>query len=98
MRGAIIHGPKDVRFEDRPDPAIVNPTDAAVPTVAPCVRGRDLWRYPGRPGPRPAPARACGAGLGRSRGTADVPQPTPIGHEYVGVVEAVGADVATVKP
>jgi threonine dehydrogenase-like Zn-dependent dehydrogenase len=27
-----------------------------------------------------------------------VKQPTPIGHEYVGVVEAVGGDVTTVRP
>jgi threonine dehydrogenase-like Zn-dependent dehydrogenase len=40
----------------------------------------------------------CGSDLWRYRGIADVPEPTPIGHEYVGVVEAVGADVTTVKP
>jgi threonine dehydrogenase-like Zn-dependent dehydrogenase len=77
MRGAVIYGPKDVRFEDRPDPAIRKPTDAVVRTVAACVCGSDLWRY---------------------RGIADVPKPTPIGHEYVAVVEAVGDDVTTVKP
>jgi threonine dehydrogenase-like Zn-dependent dehydrogenase len=76
MRGAIIHGPKDVRLEERPDPTIEQPTDAIVRTVAACVCGSDLWRY---------------------RGVQRVPQPTPIGHEYVGVVEAVGADVHSVK-
>jgi threonine dehydrogenase-like Zn-dependent dehydrogenase len=40
----------------------------------------------------------CGSDLWRYRGIADVPKPTPIGHEYVGVVEAVGDDVTTVKP
>ena len=40
----------------------------------------------------------CGSDLWRYRGIADVPKPTPIGHEYVGVVEAVGAEVTTVKP
>jgi threonine dehydrogenase-like Zn-dependent dehydrogenase len=40
----------------------------------------------------------CGSDLWRYRGIADVPKPTPIGHEYVGVVEAVGADVTTVNP
>ena len=77
MRGAIIYGPKDVRFEERPDPSIINPTDALIRTVAACVCGSDLWRY---------------------RGLAEVPKPTPIGHEYVGVVEAVGDDVTTVNP
>ncbi len=77
MRGAVIHGPQDVRVEDRPDPTIVEPTDAVVRTVAACVCGSDLWRY---------------------RGIAEVPQPTPIGHEYVGVVEAVGDAVTSVLP
>jgi len=40
----------------------------------------------------------CGSDLWRYRGIADVPKPTPIGHEYVGVVEAVGDGVTTVKP
>jgi threonine dehydrogenase-like Zn-dependent dehydrogenase len=47
---------------------------------------------------RTVAACVCGSDLWRYRGIADVPEPTPIGHEYVGVVEAVGADVTTVKP
>ncbi len=77
MRGAIIHAAGDVRYEERPDPVIVEPTDAVIRTVAACVCGSDLWRY---------------------RGLSPVAQPTPIGHEYVGIVEAVGDAVATVKP
>jgi threonine dehydrogenase-like Zn-dependent dehydrogenase len=77
MRGTIIHGIRDIRFEERPDPAITAPTDAIVRTVAACVCGSDLWRY---------------------RGIQQVTKPTPIGHEYVGVVEAVGADVRSIRP
>ncbi|GAB3066018.1 zinc-dependent alcohol dehydrogenase family protein [Intrasporangium mesophilum] len=77
MLGTIIYGPNDIRLEERPDPTIVDPTDAIVRTVAACVCGSDLWRY---------------------RGISDVPRPTPIGHEYVGIVEAVGSDVVTVEP
>jgi threonine dehydrogenase-like Zn-dependent dehydrogenase len=77
MRGTIIYGTRDVRFEERPDPTIVKPTDAIVRTVAACVCGSDLWRY---------------------RGIQEVTSPTPIGHEYVGVVEAVGDDVTTLSP
>ncbi len=40
----------------------------------------------------------CGSDLWRYRGIAPVPRPTPIGHEYVGVVESVGADVTSVRP
>lgn len=77
MRGAVIHGTRDVRVEDREDPTIQEPTDAVVRTVAACVCGSDLWPY---------------------RGTPPVKRPRPIGHEYVGVVEAVGDAVTTVRP
>ncbi len=77
MRGTVIHGPRDVRLEERRDPTILAPTDAVVRTVATCVCGSDLWRY---------------------RGIQPVAKPTPIGHEYVGVVEDVGAEVTSVRP
>jgi hypothetical protein len=34
MRGAILYGPRDVRFEERRDSTIVEPTDAVVRLVA----------------------------------------------------------------
>jgi threonine dehydrogenase-like Zn-dependent dehydrogenase len=40
----------------------------------------------------------CGSDLWDYRGINPVTEPTPIGHEYVGVVEEVGADVTQVKP
>ena len=43
-------------------------------------------------------ACVCGSDLWRYRGVQRVARPTPIGHEYVGVVEAVGTDVTSVKP
>ncbi|MGC3956088.1 MAG: zinc-dependent alcohol dehydrogenase family protein [Propionicimonas sp.] len=77
MHGAVIHGPHDVRYEEREHPTIVEPTDAVIRTVAACVCGSDLWRY---------------------RGIQPVPKPTPIGHEYCGIVESVGEQVTTVRP
>jgi threonine dehydrogenase-like Zn-dependent dehydrogenase len=47
---------------------------------------------------RTVAACVCGSDLWRYRGIQQVPSPTPIGHEYVGVVEAVGDDVSTVAP
>jgi threonine dehydrogenase-like Zn-dependent dehydrogenase len=76
MFGAVIHAPGDVRYQERPDPIILEPTDAIVRTVAACVCGSDLWRY---------------------RGISQVSEPTPIGHEFCGVVEAVGDAVTSVK-
>ena len=30
MKGTMLYGPRDVRFEQRPDPRIVEPTDAII--------------------------------------------------------------------
>lgn len=47
MRGAVIHGPGDVRFEERASPKIEKPTDAVIRIAATCVCGSDLWPYRG---------------------------------------------------
>ncbi|AGZ43692.1 theronine dehydrogenase-like Zn-dependent dehydrogenase [Actinoplanes friuliensis DSM 7358] len=70
------HAPRDVRWEERPDPVVQLPTDAVVRVVAACVCGSDLWTY---------------------RGARPPADPHPIGHEFVGVVEEIGAGVTTVK-
>src|SRR3954466_8466319 len=77
MQGAVLYAPHEVRFEDRADPKIVNPTDALINMSATCICGSDLWPY---------------------RGANPVTQPTPMGHEYCGIVEEVGSDVTSVKP
>jgi threonine dehydrogenase-like Zn-dependent dehydrogenase len=40
----------------------------------------------------------CGSDLWPYRGIDSVDDPMPMGHEYVGIVEEVGGEVATVKP
>jgi threonine dehydrogenase-like Zn-dependent dehydrogenase len=75
MRATMIHGERDIRLEQVPDPTILARTDAIVRVSAACVCGSDLWPY---------------------RGVRPTPHPARIGHEFVGVVEAVGADVAEV--
>ncbi len=77
MRGAVLHGPKDLRFEEREMPSVIKPTDAILRISATCVCGSDLWPY---------------------RGIQKIAQPTPMGHEYCGIVEKVGSAVRTVKP
>jgi threonine dehydrogenase-like Zn-dependent dehydrogenase len=47
MRAAILHGARDVRFEEREDPKITQPTDAIIKMSATCVCGSDLWSYRG---------------------------------------------------
>ena len=47
MRGVVMHGPGDVRVEERERPRIVEPTDAILRVPASCVCGSDLWPYRG---------------------------------------------------
>jgi threonine dehydrogenase-like Zn-dependent dehydrogenase len=77
MKGAVLHGPRDVRYEDRAEPKIVRPTDAIIRMSATCVCGSDLWPY---------------------RGFNPAAEPSPMGHEYCGIVEEVGREVTSVKP
>lgn len=76
MLATVIHGPRDIRVEDVPDPEVRNPTDALVRVVASCVCGSDLWPY---------------------RGVIETKKPIRIGHEFVGIVEDLGAEVSTLK-
>jgi threonine dehydrogenase-like Zn-dependent dehydrogenase len=45
--GAVMYAPGDVRVEERPDPEIIEPTDAIIRVSAACVCGSDLWPYRG---------------------------------------------------
>ncbi|PYQ60846.1 MAG: IMP dehydrogenase [Acidobacteria bacterium] len=76
MKGAVLYGPRDVRFEERDAPKIIKPTDAVIRMSATCVCGSDLWPY---------------------RGINPIDQPTPMGHEYCGIVEEVGSAVTSIR-
>jgi len=43
----MLYGPRDMRFEERPDPTLIDPTDAIIRISAACVCGSDLWPYRG---------------------------------------------------
>src|SRR2546421_2016429 len=47
---------------------------------------------------RPSATCVCGSDLWDYRGINPVTQPTPMGHEYCGIVEEVGSDVDSIKP
>jgi threonine dehydrogenase-like Zn-dependent dehydrogenase len=47
MRGVVMIKPGEVRVEDRPEAAVVKPTDAVIRLSATCVCGSDLWPYRG---------------------------------------------------
>src|SRR5215470_2300663 len=47
MRGTVLYGSKDIRFEEVPEPKIEKPTDAIIRLAVSCVCGSDLWSYRG---------------------------------------------------
>src|SRR5512138_3897794 len=47
MQGTMLYDPRDMRFEERPQPTIIEPTDAIIKLSAACVCGSDLWPYRG---------------------------------------------------
>jgi threonine dehydrogenase-like Zn-dependent dehydrogenase len=47
MKATILYGARDIRFEERPEPKILNPTDAIIRLSVTCVCGSDLWPYRG---------------------------------------------------
>src|SRR5271165_4945880 len=55
MRAAVFNEPHSITVVERPDPVIMEPTDAIVRVVLACVCGSDLWYYRGdspfAPGP-----------------------------------------------
>ena len=77
MRGTVLYGPRDIRFENRPEPTILKPTNVIIRLSATCICGSDPWPY---------------------RGIQPIAQPTPMGHEYCGIVEEVGREVRNIKP
>jgi len=63
MRGTVLYGPGDIRFEEHETPKIVEATDAVIRMAATCVCGSDLWPYRGlQPinGPTPMGHEYCG--------------------------------------
>jgi threonine dehydrogenase-like Zn-dependent dehydrogenase len=56
VQSTVLYGPRDVRFEDRPEPAIVESTDAIIRLPVTCICGSDLWPFRGiQPVASPAP-------------------------------------------
>src|SRR5699024_6279571 len=47
MRGVVLHGPGDIRVEERPDPVLQEDTEAIIRVTSTCVCGSDLWGYRG---------------------------------------------------
>lgn len=77
MKATVMYNAGDVRVENVPDAAILEPTDALVRVTTAAICGSDLWPY---------------------RGYAEFPETgSRMGHEFIGIVEAIGKDVQTLK-
>lgn len=88
MLAATYYGAEDVRFEQRPKPTILEPTDAIVKIEKTTICGTDLGIYHGKnPEIEAAAKKKTGDWNGRI-----------LGHEGVGVVEEVGDSVTNFKP
>jgi threonine dehydrogenase-like Zn-dependent dehydrogenase len=78
----VLYGTRDVRLEEVPDPTL-HPRPAAGRLDAVV---------------RVEASCVCGSDLWPYRGIEPVDQPHRRGHEWVGIVEEVGANVTTVAP
>lgn len=87
MKAMTYYGADDIRFEERPTPAIIDPTDAVIRMTKTTICGTDLGIWKGKNPEIEAAARAkTGEWTGRI-----------LGHEGVGVVEEVGSAVKNFK-
>jgi hypothetical protein len=77
MLTAVIYGERDIRVEDRPDLGLASGPEAS---------GRDAIV-------RVVASCVCGSDLWGYRGVRKIEDPRPMGHEFVGIVEEVGASV-----
>jgi alcohol dehydrogenase len=78
MKALVYNGPGKKALEDRPKPALVDPTDAIVKITKTTICGTDLHILKGD-------VATCHPGR-------------VLGHEGVGVIEAVGLGVSSFKP
>ncbi|MFB6349074.1 zinc-dependent alcohol dehydrogenase family protein [Moraxella sp. ZJ142] len=87
MKAMTYYGKDDIRFEERPKPVIIEPTDAIVRMVKTTICGTDLGIWKGKNPEIEATARQkTGKWDGRI-----------LGHEGIGIVEEVGSAVSNFK-
>lgn len=87
MKAMVYYGKDDVRFEERPKPEIIEPTDAIIRLTTTTICGTDLGIIKGK---NPEIASTAKEKTGAFNGRI-------LGHEGVGIVEAVGSAVKNFK-
>ena len=87
MKAITYYGDHDIRFEERPKPKIIDPTDAIVKIVKTTICGTDLGIYKGKnPEIEERERERSGEWNGRI-----------LGHEGIGIVEEVGESVSNIN-
>src|SRR5207249_142021 len=107
MRATVLHGAGDVRVENVPDARLIEPTDALVTVSRACICGSDLWPYKlmkqaedGIRDRNVTGVQTCAcfiSDLWPYKLMKPGEPPRRMGHEAIGVVEAVGSGVRTLK-
>lgn len=87
MKAMVYYGENDIRFEDRPKPEILKPTDAIIRMTKTTICGTDLGIWKGK---NPEIETTAKAETGTFNGRI-------LGHEGIGIVEEVGSAVSNFK-
>lgn len=83
MKALVFNGPRDVRYEDYPDPILKTPNSAVLKVKSCSICGSDLHIYHGDQ-------------IGKTDYQGQI-EKFCVGHEFIGEVVEVGPDVHTVR-
>ncbi|MCO6558051.1 MAG: alcohol dehydrogenase catalytic domain-containing protein [Bifidobacterium sp.] len=87
MKAMVYYGENDARFEERPKPKIIDPTDAIIRMTKTTICGTDLGILKGK---NPEIEETAIAETGSFNGRI-------LGHEGIGIVDEVGPSVKNFK-
>ena len=87
MKAMVYYGANDIRFEQRPQPKIIDPTDAVIRMTKTTICGTDLGIWKGK---NPEIEQQATEKTGQFNGRI-------LGHEGIGIVEEVGSAVRNFK-
>ena len=87
MKAMVYYGENDIRFEERPQPQLIDPSDAVIRMTKTTICGTDLGIWKGK---NPEIQQQAIQKTGKFNGRI-------LGHEGIGIVEEVGAAVKNFK-
>lgn len=87
MKAIVYYGKNDIRFENRPKPEIINPTDAIIRMTKTTICGTDLGILKGK---NPEIEKSAQKNKASFNGRI-------LGHEGIGIIEEIGSSVKNFK-